>query len=106
MPFVLLRRIAPGLIGGVDVAFVGARRFARRIVRWVFFPVIKWWEVAKEAIGDRDWFLLLIWCLPGLLLYVIYSPIVLFLLGVLCDIVIWALEFPYSLIEWLKGVIQ
>ena len=105
-PSIFLKQLLLPLFGLLATLLGVVYRIFRKVVGWAFFPVIKWWAIAKEAMDDRDWFLLVIWCLPGLLLYLIYRPILLFLLGVLCDIVGWGLESSSSLIEWLKGVIQ
>lgn len=106
VPFAFLKRLFPSLASLLMTLLVIVWRIFKKVAGWVFYPVIKWCEIAKETIGDRDWFFLVVWCLPGLFLYMIYSPIVLYLLEVLFGIVIWVLELFSLLFKWFKGVIK
>lgn len=87
----------------------------KKPVQWLLFPVFKWWEIEKDAWDDRDWFMMIVWLFPGLLLFGVYrlvlsaflSPIIAFVLAVLlwlwefvCAVVIWLWEFSAELCLW------
>lgn len=39
---------------------------------YIFYPVIKWWQVEKEAIWDGEWFMAVVWLFPGFILFGLY----------------------------------
>ena len=43
-----------------------------KLLKWPFYPFIKWWEVEKDAFHGGDWFFLIVWCIPLLLLVGLY----------------------------------
>ena len=48
---------------------------------YIFYPVIKWWQVEKEAIGDGEWFMAVVWLFPGFILFGLYRVAFALLLG-------------------------
>lgn len=105
-PFWFLKRFLLRLLGLMIILGSISWRVVKIIARRVLFPAIKWWEVTKDAIGDRDWFFIVVWSIPGYILYMIYRQIAVALLGVLYAMVLFVLNILFLLIEWFKGVIQ
>ena len=57
------------------IAVPDSRRLNRVAVKWIvaplkliFYPFVKWWEVEKDAIAEEDWFMAVVWVIPGLVL--------------------------------------
>lgn len=44
-----------------------------RLLRWVFYPALKWWEMEREALEEHDWMMAIVWAFPGLLLFGAYK---------------------------------
>ena len=53
-------------------------------LKWLFYPFVKWWEVEKDAIAEEDWFMAVVWVIPGFVLiglFQVFGPFVLALLA-------------------------
>ena len=44
-----------------------------KLVKWPFYPFIKWWKVAKDSIADGEWFFAAFWIIPLLVLVGLYK---------------------------------
>lgn len=110
VPFIFLKRQFPRLGGFLAKPFVVVWRIIKMVARWVFYPAIKWWDVARDAIKDRDWFLFVIWCVPGYLLALIYwvvlSPFVLAIPEIAWLIIQLLWEFACATAYWLRSIIN
>ena len=104
VPFAFMKRQFPKLVGVLVLPFIIVWRIVKTVVRWVSFPAIKWWEVERTAISEGDWFLAVIWIVPGLLVYVIYKPFFFFTLWMLWSALLWVLKPVFLLVEYIKGM--
>ena len=43
-----------------------------KLLKWPFYPFIKWWEVEKDSIADGEWFFAIFWIVPLLVLIGLY----------------------------------
>jgi len=81
-PRVSLPRISFPRVRLPRIDFRPVVRVLGRLLRWVFYPFVKWWEMEREALEEHDWMMAIVWAFPGLLLLGAYKLVFGILLGV------------------------